>query len=478
MNLHPPRVRGKPGQPTPPAFVLGPQASRHRGFILVAVLIVIMLLSMVVVSLLFRLKAEDAASAAGAGSEQAWAAAMSGVQEAMRVMGQNQPGSLDWQDNPRAFRDRLVFDDGSDRWYFTVYSAAGPDDREEVRYGLADEAGKLNLNTATETNLLRLPFLTPALAQTLLDFLDADDTPRSEGAEQEYYDALPRPYTLRNGPLSTLDELLLVRGFTPRLLGGEDVNLNFRLDPNEDDSDQSYPPDNNDGKLDLGLRPYLTVSSYDLNEDNDGVPRTNLNDPLDPLPKVDLPESLVTCLGLLRTNKITIAHPADLLEAKGRFKDPSGKEVEWESGVGPAELPILLDLFTTTTEYEMTGLININTASVRVLQTLPDIDEALAESMVSARRALGAERRQTIAWLFQEGLVDAELFKQIAPRLTARSYQYSFHVVGYGVPSGRYRVLEVIIDLGQGKPVITYLRDLTRLGLPFKIEVTQEVTRG
>jgi hypothetical protein len=37
------------------------------------------------------------------------------------------------------------------------------------------------------------------------------------------------------------------------------------------------------------------------------------------------------------------------------------------------------------------------------------------------------------------------------------------------VPSGRYRVLEVMIDLAEGKPVITYLRDLTRLGMPFKV---------
>ncbi len=476
--------RGLGGRPPcPKAARCGQRALPCRrvmssGFILVAVLVVIMLVSMVVLSLLFRLKAEDTASAASAGSEQAWAAAMSGVEEALRVAVQSKAGALDWQDNPRALRDRFVSEDGSDRWYFTVYTMGDLADREGVYYGLTDEASKLNVNTATETNLMRLPRMTPPLVQTLLDFLDADDTPRPEGAEQEYYDTLPRPYAIRNGPVSTLDELLLVRDFTPALFYGEDVNLNFRLDPNEDDGDETSPRDNNDGKLDLGLRQYLTVSSYDLNEDNDGVPRTNLNDPLDPLPKVDLPAPLVTYIGLLRTNKITIAQPADLLEAKGKFKDPSGKEVELESGVGKAELPLLLDLFTTTTDYELKGLINVNTASVRVLQTVPEIDEALAESIVSARRALSAERRQTIAWLYQEDIVSAEVFKQIAPRFTARSYQYSFHAVGYGVPSGRYRVLDVIIDLGRGTPAITYLRDLTRLGLPFKLDLTKETPRG
>jgi len=93
--------------------------------------------------------------------------------------------------------------------------------------------------------------------------LDADDTARAEGAEQEYYDGLPRPYTVRNGPLDTIEELLLVRGFTPARFYGEDANQNFRLDPNEDDGDERTPADNKDGKLDLGLRPFLTVVSYE-----------------------------------------------------------------------------------------------------------------------------------------------------------------------------------------------------------------------
>jgi DNA uptake protein ComE-like DNA-binding protein len=430
---------------------------------------VILLASMVVVSLLFHVRAEDAAAAAGAGSEQAWAVAMSGVQEAMRVAAQTKPGALDWRDNRVAFRERFVCDDGSDRWFFTLYAAPDADARDELRFGLTDEASKLNLNTAAETNLLKLPVLTPALVQSLLDFWDADDTARAEGAEQEYYDGLPRPYTVRNGPLDTIEELLLVRGFTPARFYGEDANQNFRLDPNEDDGDERTPADNKDGKLDLGLRPFLTVVSYEYDDDNGGVPRTNINDPSDPLPKVQLPEPLVRYVLALRTNKITVAHAADLLEAKGRFKDEHGKETELASGVGRDELPLVLDAFTANQDYRVTGLININTAPLPVLATVEGIDEPLAEAIVSARRGLAPDRRRTIAWLLQEGVVDAATFKKLAPRLTARGMQFSFQVVGYGVPSGRYRVLEVMIDLAEGKPVITYLRDLTRLGMPFKV---------
>ena len=187
----------------------GMNGGKSEAFILVAVLVVVMLASMVVVSLLFRLRAEETAAAAGAGSEQAWAAALSGVYEAMRVAGSSPAGSLDWQDSPTLFRERLVVDDGADRWFFSVFSHAEAD-HDELRFGLTDEAGKLNLNQATEEKLEKLPKMTPYLVQGLLDFLDPDDTPRPEGAEQEYDDGLPTPYGVFNGPLSnSLDQLLL-----------------------------------------------------------------------------------------------------------------------------------------------------------------------------------------------------------------------------------------------------------------------------
>ena len=443
---------------------------RVHGFVLVAVLVLIMLASMIAISVLFRLKAEETAASAGAGAEQAWAAAMSGVQEAIRVAAAARPGFTDWRNDPRAFRDRFVCEDGSDRWFFTVYSPPDDDALAELRFGLSDEASKLNLNAAHSTNFTGFPRLTVQQVAALRDFIDSDDTTRPDGAEQEYYSGLPRPYTIRNGPLNTLDELLLIRGFTPALLHGEDANMNWRLDPNENDGDERPPADNNDGRLDLGLQPLLTVSSYEPNDDNDGAPRTNLNDPKDPLPGIELPPALRNFIAVLRTNKFKLGHAADLLEGKLKTKDAAGKPVEIASGVGKEELPLVLDLFTASAARRFDGLVNINTASLAVLASVPGIDEPLAESILSTRRSISPERRATIAWLYQEGVVDAARFKQLAPFLSTRSHQFSFRVVGFGLPSGRFRVLDVVIDLAQDDPVVTYLRDLTRLGLPFRLE--------
>jgi general secretion pathway protein K len=57
----------------------------------------------------------------------------------------------------------------------------------------------------------------PEIVDALIDWLDSDDTVTGEeGAEEDYYKQ--RGYHCKNGPLDSLDELLLVRGFDKELL--------------------------------------------------------------------------------------------------------------------------------------------------------------------------------------------------------------------------------------------------------------------
>ena len=134
----------------------------------------------------------------------------------------------------------------------------------------------------------------------------------------------------------------------------------------------------------------------------------------------------------------------------------------------------MLDRFSASSNDRIEGLINVNTASAAILATVPGIDEPLAEAVVSARKALSPERRKTIAWLFQEDIVDAARFKQIAPRLTTRSLQFRFSVIGFGMPSRRYRVAEAVIDISGARPALMYLRDLSRLPPPFPLDVAMD----
>ncbi|MEY2788184.1 MAG: hypothetical protein RLZZ34_1327 [Verrucomicrobiota bacterium] len=442
------------------------------GFVLVGVLIVVMLLSMIALSLMFRMRSEETAGATGSASEQGWATAMSGVREAMRLASAFQPGDTTWMDAPERFKDRVLYDDGGEEWRWTLYSA---NPEGGIRFGLTDEGSKLNLNAATTSMVSRLPGMKTSLTDALLDFVDADDVPRPEGAEQEYYNALPQPYRIHNGPLSTVEQLLLVRGFTPAVVLGEDANRNFSLDPNEDDGDEREPPDDADGRLQPGLLPLLTVYSREPNTDRTGRRRFNLNTPGAALTDTnDLPPAFVAFVSELGASKSVVLDPAELLEATVTLKGPDGQDRAVPTGVGKESLALVLDRFTGSAEAELVGRINVNTAPASVLQLVPGIDNALAENILSARRNLPAERRSSVAWIHIENLVEADRFREIAPFLTTRSLQYRFNVVGYGARSGKFRVLEAVIDVASPPARLVYLRDLTRLGLPFPIELEAE----
>ena len=65
------------------------------------------------------------------------------------------------------------------------------------------------------------------LTACVLDWLDADDLPRPNGAETEdYYSKLDPPYRAKNGPMDTVGELLLVKGFTRAILSGGILETN------------------------------------------------------------------------------------------------------------------------------------------------------------------------------------------------------------------------------------------------------------
>jgi Helix-hairpin-helix motif len=434
--------------------------AQRRGFVLLAVLVFVLLLSMIVASLLFQTAADESAANASAGSEQAWSAALSGVAELLRLAPQAGGPELDWQDNPQRLKHQLVYEDGADQWYFTAFTPAAPDSLAELRYGLDDAASRISLRQTTIDQLAKLPRVTLDLARTLRaatapPTIASTDSAGSDGSDG----SVGSDRSVVSPPIHTLEDLLQLPGITADLLLGEDLNRNGRLEASEDL--------NQDGNLDRGLAQYLTLDSFDPDLTREGRRRTRLNDPSDPLPAIDLPPAFTNYLEAVRASKTRIEHPADLLDATSKVKDAQGAEVAIPSGISKDELPLVLEHFTArSSDKPEPGLINLNTASAAVLATIPGIDESLAESIVSSRTSLSPDRRRTTAWLVQEGTVTPEAFKSIAPHLTARSHQFHCRVAGYGLPSGRFRVLEVHIDTSSGRPEVTHLRDVTRLGFP------------
>ena len=132
-------------------------------------------------------------------------------------------------------------------------------------------------NTYAHAMLMGLPGMTDDTADAILDWIDADDTPRDQGAESDFYGSLDHGYTPRDAAPVSIEELLLVRGVTPELLFGYDaVKLGYS---SSDAVSAAISGVGTDGSMDHGWAAYLTLWSAESTLKSDGTPKINLNQP-------------------------------------------------------------------------------------------------------------------------------------------------------------------------------------------------------
>lgn len=189
----------------------------EKGFALVITLIVTALLVALLVEFVNEVYVDTSHSHNFVASQQAGILAESGVAGGIKLlqlsgaMRLNEPYSslLEPWAKPQSFQA----DDGT------------------VTITIEEETGKLNINTATSANGTAAPYYTPMLlrlltrlklstdlADSLMDWVDENENPLPGGAENNYYGNQKLPYAAKNKRLETVDELALVRGFTPQAL--------------------------------------------------------------------------------------------------------------------------------------------------------------------------------------------------------------------------------------------------------------------
>jgi type II secretory pathway component PulK len=150
--------------------------------------------------------------------------------------------------------------------------------------GSTSTTGSTSDSTTSSTSseprdiLMNLPGMTQEIADSILDWIDTNEQVRDSGAEADYYANLQPPYKPANGPLTTIDELLLVKGVVPAMLFGGDLNRNGRLDANESNNLNVSGIDNSTGEMNTGWAPYLTLYSKENNtQASDGTTKIDLN---------------------------------------------------------------------------------------------------------------------------------------------------------------------------------------------------------
>jgi len=387
-----------------------------------------------------------------------------------------------------------------------------------VRLGVEIEAGRLNINSVlrAEQNhsgtgqkmLLGLPGMTDEIAAAILDWLDADHEPRPLGAESVFYQQLDPPYAARNGPLQSVEELLLVRGVTPELLFGRDRNRNYQVDPHE-----AQPENYGLTSLDattpaLGWATYLTIyTTVPASESASQPPRVWVNQP-------DMQQLFDELLNAFGNNKqwamFVVAYrqngptasDATLGSATGRELDlnmPGTFSIEHPLDLigvnvevvlqGDEGAVVLASPFTAgeSLDYfvdELSGKLTVDetppvSAGVDVMHASPTVLAALPGMSASAVDEILLRReRETDAaadepldplWLLKEGHVSLDEMRSLAPHLQSGGNIYRAQVIGYTRDGKVAHRLEVVVDAGRQPPRLLMCRDLTHLGRGYSL---------
>ena len=144
---------------------------------------------------------------------RAYLVARSGIDAGMALLAEDEDPAMDSLNEDWAGLEALIALYGLEEEGIAVSGA------------VVDESGKINVNLlrnedgeideAREEQIRRLLIglgLKEELVNPLLDWLDADDVERQDGAEAYYYQDLEEPYPCANGPFLTPGQIFLVKG--------------------------------------------------------------------------------------------------------------------------------------------------------------------------------------------------------------------------------------------------------------------------
>ncbi|MBI5674268.1 MAG: general secretion pathway protein GspK [Nitrospirae bacterium] len=187
----------------------------QRGIALIMILWVLTILMVLVLSFTYMTRTETDAAISFRDGVAGKFLAEAGVQRGIMEIFYR-------QNNPQTDRSEVWRKDG------TQYKVET--DKGGYLVSITDESGKVDINSAPEV-ILRGLFTGLGLkaedadiaVDSILDWKDADDLHRLNGAENDYYMSLPNPYKAKNAGFETLEELIMVRGITLEILHGDGV---------------------------------------------------------------------------------------------------------------------------------------------------------------------------------------------------------------------------------------------------------------
>lgn len=310
-----------------------------------------------------------------------------------------------------------------------------------------DEAARVNINVASRRVLQEL-FGSREIADCIIDWRDEDDQPQPLGAETQYYAGERTPYRCKNAPFDTVRELLLVKGVTREML---------ETPVTEDD---------------LALEELLTVCSRDPNVTVEGKQRLNIQTADRGKLKAELGDVLTDqdfdaiiryrdgSAGGSKTPQPPGARQRQRPDRRVRTvrgrRFQTAADITRVPGLSREKVAKIYDRLTCSEAKVRVGRINVNTAPVEVLASLPGIGRSTAEEIVDYRSRTGGFP-DVGALLNVKALSDRD-FRRCADLLTARSRV--FRIVSTGRLARTAGTIVCVADATDGKsPQIRYWRE-------------------
>ncbi len=291
---------------------------------------------------------------------------------------------------------------------------------EYFRVEIIDAGSRINLNRAPLEQLQQLPLEIEQI-ESLLDWREPDLQPRLEGAKDEYYNTLENPYNVKLRVFDTVDELLLVRGFDPYTL--YEIPENTTGSTLGTNLSEELPP----------LYELLTVDSQALNQNPQGDPKSNVNNAsIGQLIQAGLDAPIAVAIVRQRNQQGTYSSWAQLLQVQG---------------ITLQNAELLLDNLTLETTEEVTGLINLNTASEAAIASLPGVTPDIANAIISRQATFSTQGDLT-------GVpgINLNILGQLAGQTTVGGT--TFIIRALGVSDTRQVALQVTVRIIEGVPTI------------------------
>ena len=430
----------------------------RRGAILITAMIVVFALAGMVIALCRSMRVETMVSANLAASVQASAIERAAEQYVLAMLADT---SIDVRTLTEDYFAAVPVGDG----YFWILRP-DYDDTTLPAFGLVEESSKLNINSATLEQLLYLPTMTEDVAAAIIDWRDEDSNVSNFGAETEYYQSLATPYTCKNAPFETVEELLLVRDVTRELLYGNGLAA-----PLGDVSGMGTSGMGASGSMLFddtaivnGLYDLLTIHSVEPNTAADGTQRINITD-----------NNQRNALTQLLQQQLGSTRGSEVMNAVGPAAIRDVFDLHFRGKLTPDELDLIADYVTSSTGEEVRGRINVNSAPYEVLACLGTLEPADVDKLVSARRTAATSDPSAISWV-AEAL--GEKAVGLGGRITGQSHQYSADILATSGNGRAFKRCRIVVDISGGTPIIVYRRDLTQRGWPMDEQILTSLRAG